>query len=90
MGSKPTIPESVKQMSTKKDAEFSVHIVYCMIYPNGKVTGEQTPNVSGYFEIEVTKDGKKQVIHSKKNGDGIFNEKSCQPILDKLKNYVEA
>ena len=29
MGSKPTIPESVKQMSTKKDAEFSVHIVYC-------------------------------------------------------------
>ncbi|CAK88945.1 unnamed protein product (macronuclear) [Paramecium tetraurelia] len=46
--------------------------------------------VSGYFEIEVTKNGKKQVVHSKKKGEGIFNEKTCQPILNKLKNYVEA
>lgn len=34
--------------------------------------------VSGYFEVEVTKSGKKEMVHSKKNGDGIFNEKTCQ------------
>lgn len=29
MGGKPSVPESVKAMSTNKDTEFTVHVVYC-------------------------------------------------------------
>lgn len=47
------------------------------------ITGEGTPTVTGFFEVEVA--GK--LIHSKKNGDGYVDSGSKK---DKINNAIKS
>jgi selT/selW/selH-like putative selenoprotein len=61
------------------------------IYPNAEITGEQTPTSTGWFEVTlIKKDGTSELIYSKKNGDGAFEEKRAKAFMDKLTSKVKA
>ncbi|KAM3129691.1 hypothetical protein pb186bvf_018204 [Paramecium bursaria] len=47
-----------------------------------QVKGEATKQVTGEMEITVTrKDGQKQVVHSKKGGDGVFSQQNAAGVM---------
>jgi len=58
------------------------------VYPKAKISGQsKSPK---YFEVLITKSDKSQkLVFSKISGDGEFEEYCIEPMIKKIKGFVE-